>query len=123
MYTEKVIEHFNNPRNVGEIENADAIGESTSSSCGDTMKIWLDIEDDIIKDVKFRTFGCGAAIASSSIATEMIKGQTIDEALRLTSKKIAEELGGLPEAKLHCSVLATEALKNAIEAYRDKNQS
>lgn len=122
MYTDTVLDHFNNPRNVGEIENADAVGESTSSSCGDSMKIWLNIRDGIIEDVKFKTFGCGAAIASSSMATEMIKGKTIDEALKLTSQKIADELGGLPEQKLHCSVLATEALKKAIEDYRDKNQ-
>lgn len=122
MYTETVLDHFQNPRNVGEIENADAVGESTSSSCGDSMKIWLNIKDGIIEDVKFKTFGCAAAIASSSIATEMIKGKTIDEALELTSRKIADELGGLPEPKLHCSVLATEALQKAIEAYRDKNK-
>lgn len=118
MYTEKVLDHFNNPRNVGEIEDANAIGESTSSSCGDSMKIWLRINNNVIEDVKFKTFGCAAAIASSSIATEMIKGKTVDEALQLTSKQIAEELGGLPKHKLHCSVLAASALKNAIEDYR-----
>jgi nitrogen fixation NifU-like protein len=122
MYTEKVLEHFEHPRNVGEIENADAVGECTSASCGDSMKLWLEIEDGIIKDAKFRTFGCAAAIASSSMATEMIKGKTIDEALKLTAQMIAGELGGLPEHKLHCSVLATDALKKAIEEYRDKNQ-
>ncbi len=121
MYTEKVLDHFNNPRNVGEIEGADAIGESTSTSCGDSMKIWLQIKDNVIEDIKFKTFGCAAAIASSSIATEMIKGKTVDEALQLTSEKIAEALGGLPEHKLHCSVLATDALKKAIEEYRGKN--
>lgn len=123
MYTEKVLEHFNNPRNVGEIKNADAVGESVSSSCGDSMKIWLKIENDIIEDVKFRTFGCGAAIASSSMATEMVKGKTVDEALELTSRQIADSLGGLPEQKLHCSVLATSALKKAIEEYREKNKA
>lgn len=120
MYTEKVLDHFENPRNVGEIEGADAVGECTSASCGDSMKLWLDIEDGIIKDAKFRTFGCAAAIASSSMATEMIKGKTIEEALNITSEAIAGELGGLPEHKLHCSVLAMDALKNAIEGYRDK---
>lgn len=122
MYTEKVLDHFENPRNVGEIEGADAVGECTSAACGDSMKLWLDIEDGIIKDAKFRTFGCAAAIASSSMATEMIKGKTLEEALNITAEAIAGELGGLPEHKLHCSVLAMDALKNAIEEYRDKNQ-
>lgn len=120
MYNETVLEHFNNPRNVGEIENPDAFGEAGSAVCGDSMKIFLTIKNDVIEDIKFKTFGCGAAVASSSMGTEMIKGKTIDEALKITSQDIADALGGLPEAKLHCSVLTTDALKNAIEEYRAK---
>lgn len=121
MYNETVLEHFNNPRNVGEIENADAVGEAGSAVCGDSMIIYLTIKDDVIEDIKFKTFGCGAAVASSSMGTEMIKGKTIDEALKITSQDIADALGGLPPEKLHCSVLTTDALKNAIEEYRRKN--
>lgn len=120
MYTEKVMDHFSNPRNVGEIENANAVGTVGNAKCGDIMKIYMDIEDDIIKDIKFKTFGCGAAIATSSIATEMVKGKKVDEALALTNKAVVDALGGLPPAKLHCSVLAEEAIKAAIEDYYKK---
>ena len=118
MYTEKVMDHFMNPRNVGEIENADGVGEVGNAKCGDIMKIFIKVEDERIVDVKFKTFGCGAAIASSSVATEMIKGKTIDEALAITNKMVIEALGGLPDVKIHCSVLAEEALRSAIEDYR-----
>ena len=107
-----------NPRNVGEIENADGVGEVGNAKCGDIMKIFIKVEDERIVDVKFKTFGCGAAIASSSVATEMIKGKTIDEALAITNKMVIEALGGLPDVKIHCSVLAEEALRSAIEDYR-----
>jgi len=120
MYSEKVMDHFSNPRNVGEITDADGVGEVGNSKCGDIMKIYLQIEDNIIKDVKFKTFGCGAAIATSSIATEMIKGKTVEEALELTNKAVIEALDGLPPAKIHCSVLAEEAVKAAIEDYMKK---
>ena len=116
-YSEKVIEHYTNPRNVGKIENASGIGEVGNPVCGDIMKMYLKIENDVITDVKFKTFGCGAAIASSSVSTEMIKGKTIDEALQLTNKDVINELGGLPPVKLHCSVLAEEAIRNAIADY------
>lgn len=121
MYSEKVMDHFTNPRNVGEIPDADGIGEVGNAKCGDIMKIYLKIEDNIIKDVKFKTFGCGAAIATSSIATEMIIGKSVDEALQLTNKAVVEALDGLPPAKLHCSVLAEEAVKAAIEDYKKKH--
>ena len=121
MYTEKVMEHFANPRNVGEIENASGVGLVGNAKCGDIMKFYIVIEDDIIVDIKFKTFGCGAAIASSSIATEMIKGMTIKEAEQLTNKNVIEELGGLPSAKIHCSVLAKEALTEAIKDYKEKH--
>jgi len=121
MYSEKVMEHFTSPRNVGEIEDADGIGEVGNAKCGDIMKIYLKIENDIIKDVKFKTFGCGAAVATSSIATEMIKGKTIEEALKLTNKAVVEALDGLPPQKIHCSVLAEEAVKAAIEDYKKKH--
>ncbi|MBE5821866.1 MAG: Fe-S cluster assembly scaffold protein NifU [Clostridiales bacterium] len=121
MYSEKVMDHFSNPRNVGEIENADGIGEVGNAKCGDIMKIYLKIENDIIVDVKFKTFGCGAAIATSSMATELIKGKPIQEALELTNKAVVEALDGLPPVKLHCSVLAEEAVKTAIKDYLDKN--
>lgn len=121
MYTEKVMDHFSCPRNVGEIENADGVGEVGNAHCGDIMKIYLKIEDNIIVDVKFKTFGCGAAIATSSIATEMIKGKSVDEALKLTNKAVVEALEGLPPQKLHCSVLAEEAVKSAIEDYQKKH--
>ncbi len=118
MYNEKVVDHFSNPRNVGEFTDADAIGENGSFKCGDTMKIYLKIEDGRIKDVRFQTYGCGAAIASSSMLTEMVKGKTLDEALEITNQDVADELGGLPPLKLHCSNLAADALHNAIANYR-----
>ena len=121
MYSEKVMEHFANPRNVGEIENADGIGEVGNAKCGDIMKIFLKIEDDIITDIKFKTFGCGAAIATSSIATEMILGKSTKEALTLTNKAVVAALDGLPPSKIHCSVLAEEAVKSAIADYYQKN--
>ncbi len=121
LYSEKVMDHFTNPRNVGVIENASGVGEVGNAKCGDIMKIYLQIENDIIVDVKFETFGCGSAIASSSMATEMIKGKSIHEALALTNKAVAEALDGLPAHKLHCSVLAEEAIKNALQDYFEKN--
>lgn len=121
MYSEKVMDHFTNPRNVGEIENADGIGEVGNAKCGDIMKIYLKIEDGVIVDVKFKTFGCGSAIASSSMATEMVKGKTIEEALEVTNKAVAEALDGLPAVKMHCSVLAEEAIKAALYDYANKN--
>lgn len=120
MYSDKVMDHFSNPRNVGEIENADGVGQVGNPVCGDIMKIYLKIADDIITDVKFKTFGCGAAIATSSIATEMIKGKSVDEALKITNKAVVESLDGLPPQKIHCSVLAEEAVKAAIEDYQKK---
>jgi len=121
MYTEKVMEHFTNPRNVGEIADADGTGEVGNMKCGDIMRIYIKVnEQDIIEDIKFRTFGCGAAIATSSVATELVKGKTLDEALALTNRQVAAELGGLPENKLHCSNLAADALHRAIEDYRNK---
>ena len=121
LYSEKVMDHFMNPRNVGIIEDANGIGEVGNAKCGDIMKIYLKIENDIIEDVKFETFGCGSAIASSSMATEMIKGKSIQEAMELTNKAVAEALDGLPAHKLHCSVLAEEAIKNALKDYYDRN--
>ena len=121
LYSETVMDHFRNPRNVGVIENADGIGEVGNAKCGDIMKIYLKIKDGIIEDVKFETFGCGSAIASSSMATEMIKGKPLSQALTLTNKAVAEALDGLPAHKLHCSVLAEEAIKSAIKDYYDKN--
>ncbi|MCF6464139.1 Fe-S cluster assembly scaffold protein NifU [Clostridium sp. Cult1] len=121
MYSEKVMEHFQNPRNVGEIENADGIGQVGNPRCGDIMKMYLKIEDGIIKDVKFKTFGCGSAIASSSMATELIKGKTIEEAMKITNKAVAEALDGLPPVKMHCSVLAEQAIKAALLDYSKKN--
>ncbi|WP_428863708.1 Fe-S cluster assembly scaffold protein NifU [Clostridium sediminicola] len=118
MYSEKVMDHFRNPRNVGELKSANGVGEVGNAKCGDIMKIYLEVEDDIIKDVKFKTFGCGSAIASSSIATEMIKGKTIKEAWDLSNKAVAEALDGLPPVKMHCSVLAEEAIHKAINDYR-----
>lgn len=119
-YTKKVMDHFMNPRNVGVIENPDGYGKIGSPSCGDMMEIFLKIEDGIIKDVKFRTFGCASAIASSSVTTEMILNKTVDEALQVTNKAVVEALDGLPAAKVHCSVLAEEAIKAAIENYMSK---
>ena len=121
MYSEKVMEHFKNPRNVGEIENADGIGEVGNPRCGDIMKMYLKIEDGIIVDVKFKTFGCGSAIASSSMATEMVKGKTIEEAMAVTNKAVAGALDGLPPVKMHCSVLAEQAIKSALLDYSKKN--
>lgn len=120
MYNDKVIEVFKNPKNVGEIENPDGIGTVGNATCGDIMQITLKIENDVIVDAKFKTFGCAAAIATSSTATEMVKGMTIEEALKVTNKKVVETLGGLPAQKLHCSVLAEEAIKKAIEDYQAK---
>ena len=121
LYSEKVMDHFRNPRNVGVIEDADGVGEAGNPVCGDIMKIYLKIDNDTITDVKFETFGCGSAIASSSMATEMIKGKSIHEAMALTNKAVAEALDGLPAHKLHCSVLAEEAIKNALKDYYDRN--
>jgi nitrogen fixation NifU-like protein len=117
MYSEKVMDHFANPRNVGEIENASGVGEVGNATCGDIMRMYLDIEDGVIKDCKFKTYGCGAAVATSSMATEMIKGKTIAEALRVTNAAVAEALGGLPPIKMHCSVLAEEAVHAALLDY------
>ena len=121
LYSEKVMDHFRNPRNVGVIENADGVGEVGNAKCGDIMKIYLKIENDIITDVKFETFGCGSAIASSSMATELIKGKPVSEALALTNKAVVEALDGLPAHKIHCSVLAEEAIKKALQDYYEKN--
>ena len=121
LYSEKVMDHFLNPRNVGTIDNADGVGEVGNATCGDIMKIYLKIDNDVISDVKFETFGCGSAIASSSMATEMIKGKPLSEALTLTNKAVTEALDGLPAHKIHCSVLAEEAIKSAIKDYYDKN--
>jgi nitrogen fixation NifU-like protein len=120
MYSEKVMEHFGNPRNVGELEDANAIGQVGNPRCGDIMKMSMKIENGVISDVRFKTFGCGAAVATSSIATEMVKGKTINEALSLTNKAVAQALDGLPPAKMHCSVLAEEAIKAAIADYYQK---
>ena len=121
LYSEKVMDHFRNPRNVGSIENADGVGEVGNAKCGDIMTMYLKIDDDVITDVKFETFGCGSAIASSSMATEMIKGKPVSEALTVTNKAVAEALDGLPAHKMHCSVLAEEAIKAALKDYYDKN--
>ncbi len=122
MYSEKVIDHFSNPRNVGEIENADGVGTVGNSKCGDIMRMYLKVDDSgVITDCKFKTFGCGAAIATSSMATEMIKGKTLKEALKLTNKAVAEALDGLPPVKMHCSLLAEEAVKAAVEDYMKKH--
>ena len=121
LYTETVMDHFTHPRNVGEIPDADGVGEVGNAKCGDIMKMYLKIKDDRIKDVKFETFGCGSAIASSSMATELIKGKTIEEALAVTNKQVVDALGGLPAYKLHCSVLAEESIKAAVKNYYDRN--
>lgn len=121
LYSEKVMDHFKNPRNLGTMDDADAVGEVGNAKCGDIMRIYLKIKDDVITDVKFITFGCGSAIASSSMATEMIKGKPIAEALTLTNRAVTEALDGLPAHKLHCSVLAEEAVKAAVKDYYDKN--
>lgn len=120
LYSEKVMDHFRNPRNVGTIENADGIGEVGNAKCGDIMTIYLKIDNEIVTDAKFETFGCGSAIASSSMATELIKGKPVSEALSLTNKAVVEALDGLPAHKLHCSVLAEEAIKKAVQNYYDK---
>ena len=120
LYSEKVMEHFRNPRNVGVIEDANGIGEVGNAKCGDIMKMYLKIEDDIIQDVKFETFGCGSAIASSSMATELIKGKPVSEVKTLTNKAVAEALDGLPDYKMHCSVLAEEAIQSALEDYQKR---
>ena len=117
MYSEKVMDHFSNPRNVGEVPDANAVGQVGNPKCGDIMKMSMKIEDGVIKDVKFKTFGCGAAVATSSMATEMVKGKTVEEALKLTNAAVAEALDGLPPQKLHCSVLAEEAIKAALSDY------
>ena len=121
LYSEKVMEHFRNPRNVGVIEDANGIGEVGNAKCGDIMKMYLKIDDEIITDVKFETFGCGSAIASSSMATEMIKGKPVDQLLELTNKAVVEALDGLPAHKLHCSVLAEEAIKKALQDYYERS--
>ena len=121
LYTETVMDHFTHPRNVGEIPDADGVGEVGNAKCGDIMKIYIKVENDIITDVKFNTFGCASAIASSSMATELIKGKPIDQALALTNQAVAEALDGLPAIKMHCSVLAEEAIKAAVKDYYDKN--
>ncbi len=120
LYSEKVMDHFRNPRNVGVIEDANGVGEVGNAKCGDIMKMYLKIEDDIVKDVKFETFGCGSAIASSSMATELIKGQPVSEVKKLTNKAVAEALDGLPDYKMHCSVLAEEAIQSALEDYQKR---
>ncbi len=121
MYSEKVMDHFMNPRNVGEIENASGVGQVGNAKCGDIMKIFLDIEDGIIKDAKFKTFGCGAAVSTSSMATELVIGKNVEEALKITNKSVMEALDGLPPAKVHCSCLAEEALQAALWDYAEKN--
>ncbi|MGG7164384.1 Fe-S cluster assembly scaffold protein NifU [Clostridium ihumii] len=120
IYSEKVMDHFTNPRNVGEIENASGIGEVGNAKCGDIMRVYLKVENDVVTDAKFKTFGCGSAIASSSMATELIKGKSVEEAWTLTNKAVAEALDGLPPIKMHCSVLAEEAIHKAINDYREK---
>ncbi len=120
LYSEKVMDHFRNPRNVGVIEDANGIGEVGNAKCGDIMKMYLKIEDDIVQDVKFETFGCGSAIASSSMATELIKGKPVSEVRQLTNKAVAEALDGLPDYKMHCSVLAEEAIQSALEDYQKR---
>ena len=122
LYSEKVMDDFMNPRNVGKIDDADGVGEVGNAKCGDIMKIYIKVDNNIITDVKFNTFGCGSAIASSSMATEMIKGKSLDDALELTNKAVAEALDGLPAHKMHCSVLAEEAIKAAIDDYKEKHK-
>lgn len=122
LYTQKVMEHFMNPHNMGEIKDADAIGEAGNAVCGDVMHLYLKVKDNRIKDIKFKTLGCAAAIATSSMVTDLAKGKTLEEALKITNKQVAEELGGLPAVKMHCSVLAQQALKNAIENYWKKQK-
>ncbi len=121
MYSEKVMDHFRNPRNVGEIEDADGVGEVGNAACGDIMKIYIKVEGDVIKDVKFQTFGCGSAIATSSMITEMVMGKTLEEAEQVSNKAVAEALDGLPPTKMHCSNLAADAMHGAIKDYREKH--
>lgn len=123
LYSEKVMDHFRNPRNVGVLEDANGVGTVGNAKCGDIMKMYLKIEDDIVKDVKFETFGCGSAIASSSMATELIKGKPVEEARQLTNKAVAEALDGLPDYKMHCSVLAQEAIEAALTDYESRQES
>ena len=123
LYSEKVMDHFRNPRNVGVLEDANGIGEVGNAKCGDIMKMYLKIEDDIVKDVKFETFGCGSAIASSSMATELIKGKPVSEARKLTNQAVAEALDGLPDYKMHCSVLAQEAIESALKDYESRQEN
>lgn len=122
MYTEKVMDHFENPRNVGEIPDANGVGQVGNPTCGDIMKIYIKVEDDKISDIKFKTFGCGAAIATSSMVTELVKGKSIEEALNISNRTVAEALGGLPPKKMHCSNLAADALHAAIKDYQEKNK-
>ncbi|MDP2158016.1 MAG: Fe-S cluster assembly scaffold protein NifU [Nitrospirota bacterium] len=122
MYSDKVMDHFTNPRNVGDMEDADGVGQEGNPTCGDAMKIYIKVKDDRIVDAKFKTFGCGAAIAVSSMVTEMVKGKTLDEALAISKEAVANELGGLPPQKMHCSMLGSDALKKAIEDYRSKQK-
>lgn len=121
MYSDKVMDHFTNPRNVGEIENPSGVGEVGNPTCGDIMRIFIEVEDNIIKDVKFKTFGCGAAIATSSMVTEMVKGKTLEEALEISNQAVADALDGLPAIKMHCSNLAADALHEAIKDYQSKH--
>jgi len=121
LYTEKVMDHFENPRNVGEISDADGVGQVGNPTCGDIMKIYIKVDKDSISDVRFKTFGCGAAIATSSMVTELVKGKTLEEALQVSNNSVAEALDGLPHKKMHCSNLAADALHAAIKDYRDKN--
>jgi len=123
MYSDKVMDHFNNPRNVGSLEDADGIGQVGNAKCGDIMKMYIKVDNNIITDVRFKTFGCGAAIATSSMATEMVKGKTLEEALKVSNKAVTEALDGLPPAKMHCSVLAEEAVYAAIEDYRNRQRT
>ena len=123
LYSDKVMDHFRNPRNVGVIEDANGVGEVGNAKCGDIMKMYLKIEDDVIQDVKFETFGCGSAIASSSMATELIKGKPVSEAMQLTNKAVAEALDGLPDYKMHCSVLAEEAIQAALDDYKKRKEA
>ena len=123
LYSDKVMDHFRNPRNVGVIEDANGVGEVGNAKCGDIMKMYLKIEDEIIQDVKFETFGCGSAIASSSMATELIKGKPVSEAMQLTNKAVAEALDGLPDYKMHCSVLAEEAIQAALDDYKKRKEA
>ena len=122
MYTEKVLDHFRNPRNMGKMKNPDGVGTVGNPNCGDVMSVYIKVKDEKIEDIKFQTYGCAAAIASSSIATELVKGKTLDEAMKLSRDDVANELGGLPAVKMHCSNLASDALKEAIKDYKEKNK-